>query len=186
MTSSNNGLPEITMNEVTSREDRGWYKNKCNFREHSQNLREMSSQRREYAKRVTFNQPSGTRTANDSEYSNSSRNSQVLNHHLNEPENNKLIHQPSVIRGSFTKIMVNPMQLEDHEYSQHGWIGWLKQGKIDKRDDNSLTETSGNHIMIVNRMVTQDQNHLSEIELNQLSSWKYKKSWTIFTVNMTM
>ena len=28
VTSSNDGLPEITINEVTSREDRGWYKNK--------------------------------------------------------------------------------------------------------------------------------------------------------------
>ena len=36
VTSSSDVLPEITINEVTSREDRGWYKNKCNFREHSQ------------------------------------------------------------------------------------------------------------------------------------------------------
>ena len=28
-------LPEITVNEVTSREDRGWYRNKRDFREHS-------------------------------------------------------------------------------------------------------------------------------------------------------
>ena len=75
VTSSSDGLPEITINEVTSREDRGWYKNKCDFREHSQNSREISPQRREYSKRVTFNQPSGTRTANNSEYSDSSRNS---------------------------------------------------------------------------------------------------------------
>ena len=72
VTSSNDGLPEITINEVISREDRGWYKNKRNFREHSQNSREVSQQRREYTKRVKFNQLSGTRTANNSEYSNSS------------------------------------------------------------------------------------------------------------------
>ena len=70
--------------------------------------------------------------------------------------------------------------------SQHGWIGWLKQGKNDKRDDNGLTEISGNHTMMVNKMVTQDQNHLYEIELNQLRSSKYNKSWTILTVNMMM
>ena len=35
VTSSSDVLPEITVNEVTSREDRGWYKNKCDFREHS-------------------------------------------------------------------------------------------------------------------------------------------------------
>ena len=65
-------LPEITVNEVTSREDRGWYRNKCDFREHLQNSREMSPQRREYSKKVTFNQPSEMRTTNSSEYSDSS------------------------------------------------------------------------------------------------------------------
>ena len=66
--SSSDVLPEITVNEVTSREDRGWYRNKRDFREHSQNSREMSPQRREHSKKVTFNQPSGMRTANNSEY----------------------------------------------------------------------------------------------------------------------
>ena len=70
--------------------------------------------------------------------------------------------------------------------SQHGWIDWLKQEKIGKRDDNDRTGTSGNHTMMVDRMVTQDQNHLCEIELNQLKNWKYNKSWTILTVNMMM
>ena len=65
-------LPEITVNEVTPREDRGWYRNKRDFREHSQNSREMSPQRREYSKKVTFNQPSETRPTNSSEYSDSS------------------------------------------------------------------------------------------------------------------
>ena len=81
VTSSSDVLPEITINEVTSREDREWYKNKRDFREHSQNSREISLQRREYSKRVTFNQPSGTKTANNSEYSKSSRNLRVPNHH---------------------------------------------------------------------------------------------------------
>ena len=70
--------------------------------------------------------------------------------------------------------------------SQHGWIGWLKQEKIGKRGDNDLTENSGNHTMMVDRVVTQDQNHLYQIKLNQLKSWKCNKSWTILTVNMTM
>ena len=72
VTSSSDALPEITINEVTAREDRGWYKNKCYFREHSQNSREVLLQRREHTKRVTFNQPSRTKTANNSEYSDSS------------------------------------------------------------------------------------------------------------------
>ena len=45
VTSSSDALTEITVNEVTSREDRGWYKNKHDFREHSQNSREISPQR---------------------------------------------------------------------------------------------------------------------------------------------
>ena len=79
--SSSDVLPEITVNEVTSREDRGWYKNKRDFREHSQNPREISPQRRECSKKVTFNQPFGTRTPNNGKYSDSSQNSQVTNHH---------------------------------------------------------------------------------------------------------
>ena len=72
VTSSNDVLPEITINEVTSREDRGWNRNKCKFREYSHNSWEISPQRREYTKRVTFNQPFGSKTTNDSEYSDSS------------------------------------------------------------------------------------------------------------------
>ena len=91
VTSNNDVLPEITINEVTPREDRGWYKNKCEFREHSHNLREISLQRREYAKRVTLNQPSRTKTANNSKYSDSSQNSWVQNRHSKEPENDKSV-----------------------------------------------------------------------------------------------
>ena len=127
VTSSSDVLPEITINEVTSREDRGWYKNKCDFREHSQNSREVSLPRREYTKRVMFNEPSGMRTANSIEYSNSSRNLQVPNHHLKESENDKSTQQPSVIRGSFTQIMGNPMQLEDHEFT--AWLNRLVEAR---------------------------------------------------------
>ena len=101
VTSSSDVLPEITINEVTSREDRGWYKNKCDFREHSQNWWEISLQRRDYTKRVTFNKPFRTKNANDSKYSDSSRNLWVLNQQSKEPENDKSVQQPSMIRGSF-------------------------------------------------------------------------------------
>ena len=81
--------------------------------------------------------------------------------------------------------MVNPMQLQDHEFT--AWLDRLVEArKIGKRDDNDRTETSGNHTMMVDKMVTQDQNHLYKIELNWLKSWKYNKSWTILTVNMMM
>ena len=120
-------LPEITVNEVTPREDRGWYRNKRDFREHSQNSREMSPQRREYSKKVMFNQPSETRITNSSEYSDSSRNSRVPNNYSKEKEGNKMSQQPSVIRGSFMQIMVNPMQLQDHEFT--AWLDRLVEAR---------------------------------------------------------
>ena len=132
VTNSSDGLPEITINKVTSREDRGWYKNKPDFREHLQYSREVSPQRREYSKRVTFNQSSGTRTTNNSEYSDSSRNSRVLNNYAKEPENDKLNQQPSVIRGSFTQIMVNPMQLQDHEFTV--WLDRLVEARKNRQE----------------------------------------------------
>ena len=89
-------------------------------------------QRREYSKRVMFNQPSGTRTPNNSEYSDSSRNSQVTNHHPNEPENDKLNQQPSVIRGSFMQIMVNLMQLQDHEFT--AWLDRLIEARKNRQE----------------------------------------------------
>ena len=125
--SSSDVLPEITVNEVTSRQDTGWYRNKRDFREHSQNSREMSPQMREHSKKVTFNQLSGTRTANSREYSDSSRNSRVPNNNLKEQESDKSSQQPSVIRGSFTQIMVNPMQLQDHEFT--AWLDRLVEAR---------------------------------------------------------
>ena len=127
VTSSNNVLPEITINEVTPQEDRGWYKNKCEFREHSHNSREISPQRREYSKGVTFNQPFGTKPANSSEYSDSSQNLRVPNQQSKKPDNDMSVQQPSVIRRSFTQIMVNPMQLQDHKFT--AWLDRLVEAR---------------------------------------------------------
>ena len=125
-------LPEITVNEVTSREDRGWYRNKRDFREHSQNSREMSPQRREYSKKVTFDQPSETRNTTTSEYSDSFRNSCVPNNYSKEKEGDKSSQQPSVIRGSFMQIMVNPMQLQDHEFT--AWLDRLVEARKNRQE----------------------------------------------------
>ena len=122
VTSSNDVLPEITINKVTSRE----------FREHSHNLWEISPQRRDYTKRVTFNQQFGTKPTNDNEYNDSSRNSRVPNQHSKEPENDKSVQQPSVIRGSFTQIMVNPMQLQDHEFT--AWLDRLVEARTNQQE----------------------------------------------------
>ena len=132
VTSSSDVLPEITINKVTSREDRGWYKNKRDFRERSQNSRDISLQRKEYSKRVTFNQPSEMRTANNSKYRDSSRNSRVLNNYSKEPENDKSNQQSSVIHGSFTQIMVNPMQLQDHKFT--AWLDRLVEARKNRQE----------------------------------------------------
>ena len=130
VTNSSDVLPEITVNEVTSREDRGWYRNKRDFREHSQNSREKSPQKREYSKQVTFNQLSETRAS--SEYSDSSRNSRFPKNYSREQESDKASQQPSVIRGSFTQIMVNPMQLQDHEFT--AWLDRLVEARKNRQE----------------------------------------------------
>ena len=81
---------------------------------------------------MTFNQPSGTRTPNDSEYSDSSRNSRVTNHQPSEPEKDKSQQQPSVIHGSFMQIMVNPMQLQDHEFT--AWLDRLVEARKNRQE----------------------------------------------------
>ena len=97
-----------------------------------QNLWEISLQRREYSKKVTFNQLSGTRTANNSEYSDSSQNSFVLNNYSKEHENDESNQQPSVIHGSFMQIMVNPMQLQDHEFT--AWLDRLVEARKNRQE----------------------------------------------------
>ena len=79
-----------------------------------------------------FNQSSGTRTPNNSEYSDSSRNLRATNHDSNEPENNKSTQQPSVIHGSFTQIMVNPMQLQDHKFT--AWLDRLIEARKNRQE----------------------------------------------------
>ena len=87
-------------------------------------------QRREYSKQVMFNQPSEMRAS--SEYSESSQNSRVPNNYSREQESNKASQQPSVIRGSFTQIMVNPMQLQDHEFT--AWLDRLVEARKNRQE----------------------------------------------------
>ena len=129
---SNDMLLEITVNEVTSRKDRGWYRNKHDFREHSQNSREKSPQKKEYLKQVMFNQPSQMKTTNGSEYRESSQNSRVPSNYSKEQDSDKSSQQPSVIRGSFTQIMVNPMQLQDHEFT--AWLDRLVEARKNRQE----------------------------------------------------
>ena len=92
----------------------------------------MSPQRREYSKKVTFNQMSETRPTNSSEYSDSSQNSRVPNNFSREKEGDKVTQQPSVIHGSFTQIMVNPMQLQNHEFT--AWLDRLVEARKNRQE----------------------------------------------------
>ena len=80
----------------------------------------------------TTSQPSETRTTNSSEYSNSSQNSRVPNNYSKEQESNKSSQQASVIRGSFTQIMLNPMQLKDHEFT--AWLDRLVEARKNRQE----------------------------------------------------
>ena len=51
---TSDGLPEITVNEVNTRENRGWYRNWREFSEHSQNSHEMPRMATSYNKKVQF------------------------------------------------------------------------------------------------------------------------------------
>ena len=73
------------------------------------------------------------------------------NHQPNEPEKDKSNQQPSVKSGSFTQIMVNPMQLQDHEFT--AWLDRLVETRKNRKDKDH-TETSEDHTTMVKRMVT--------------------------------
>ena len=62
----------------------------------------------------------------------SSQNLHVPNNYSNEPENDKSNQHPSVIRGSFTQIMVNLMQLQDHEFT--AWLDRLVEARKNRQD----------------------------------------------------
>ena len=61
-------LPEIMVNKVNTHDNRGWYRNRCESRDYSQNSRELNRPNN-YAKKVTFRQPHGTQTDLNSEHS---------------------------------------------------------------------------------------------------------------------
>ena len=68
----------------------------------------------------------------DSEDRESSRNSQVAGQHHTDVEAPEEVQQRSVIRGSFTQIMVNPMQLQDHEFT--AWLDRLVEARKNRQE----------------------------------------------------
>ena len=55
-----------------------------------------------------------------------------MNQHHVEAETPKEVQQPSVIRGSFTQIMVNPMQLQDHKFTE--WLDRLVEARKNRQE----------------------------------------------------
>ena len=66
-----------------------------------------------------------------SENSESSRNSRSAEQYA-EGEPPKEVQQPSLLRGSFTQIMVNPIQLQDHEFT--AWLDRLVEARKNRQE----------------------------------------------------
>ena len=79
-----------------------------------------------------FGQPSNNRATLDSKDREPSRNSRVLNQNHADVEAPKEVQQSSVIRGSFTQIMVNPMQLQDHKFT--AWLDRLVEARKNRQE----------------------------------------------------
>ena len=129
---SSDGPPEITVNEMNTRENRGWYTSRHETSEQSQNSHEMPRPANNYNKKVTFDRGFSTKTASNSEPSNSSQDSQTLNKVSSEPDKDKSSQQPSVLCGSFTQIMVNLMQLQDHKFT--AWLDRLIEARRNRQE----------------------------------------------------
>ena len=130
-TNSQEVMPEITVNEANIRENKGWYLNNREFREHSQDSREMQRQPNSYIRQRNFGQSSTNRSTMSSENSESSRNSRSAEQYA-EGEPPKEVQQPSLLRGSFTQIMVNPIQLQDHEFT--AWLDRLVEARKNRQE----------------------------------------------------
>ena len=68
----------------------------------------------------------------DSKDRESSRNSRVADQHHTDVEAPKEVQQPSMIHGSFTQIMVNPMPLQDHEFT--AWLDRLVEARKNRQE----------------------------------------------------
>ena len=136
VTSSDNILPEITVNEMNTCNNRGWYRHRrleCEDSDYLQNSHEIPKQTDNYTKKVTFDWPNGTNTVSNSKHSDYLPDLQVLSQTSSETEKDKSSQQqqPSVICGSFTQIM-NPIQLQEHKFT--AWLDRLVEASRNRQD----------------------------------------------------
>ena len=118
---------------------------------------------------MTFDRAYDVRTASYSEPSGSSEDSRVSNQVLQETDKGK--QQPSILRGSFTQIMVNLMQLQDHEFtaSLNRLVEAKKTGRI---NNNTRIECIVNPTMKSSSWVINGTNRNLETEKNLPKNWK--------------
>ena len=89
--------PEIIINEMKIRDNRGWYQNRHEDSEHLQNSCETPRQMNDYKKKVKFDRPYGTGPTANSEFSESSSDSRVTSEVIQEADRDKSSQQPSII-----------------------------------------------------------------------------------------
>ena len=84
-----------------------------------------------YNKKVTFDRGFGAKTVLDTKPSDSSQNWRPANEVSSEHIKNKSS-QPSVLCGSFMQIIVNLMQLQDHEFM--AWLDRLVEARRNRQE----------------------------------------------------
>ena len=131
ITNSQEAPPEITVNEANIRENKGWYRSNREFREHSQDLWEMQRRPQSYIRQRNFGQPSAKGPTPSSKNTKSSQNSRTTEQYA-EDEQPKEVQQPSLLCGSFTQIMVNPIHLQDHEFT--AWLDRLVEARKNRQE----------------------------------------------------
>ena len=81
---------------------------------------------------MKFDRPYGMGPTTSSKFNKFSSDLQVSNQVLQEADKYKSLQQPSVIRGSFTPIMVNLMQLQDHKFT--AWLDRLVEARRNRQE----------------------------------------------------
>lgn len=94
------GLPEITVNEMNTQDNKGWYRNRRKDSQYSQNSWERSMPTGYYNKKVMFDQSYDTRAVLNSESSDHSSDLWTLSTLSQEVDKDKPLQQPNLIRGS--------------------------------------------------------------------------------------
>ena len=163
--------------------NRGWSQNRCQKCEDSDcssNSQEAPWQTNNYVKKITFDWLYGTKTVSNSKCSEYLPDSQGSSQTLPETDKSTQQQQPSVLWSSYTQIMVNPMQLQEHEFT--AWLDRLEEAReTSKTRGKDLTEHTESHTMKQNNLVTGGVNHNFKTRSSQHRSYRSNRLWIIST-----